>query len=347
MNYAYILFLILPIVFIFALVKYRQSLMPGLLFVLNIFNFGLFLVFIYVQNKDFIAINRWASILTIATSIVIALVLLIFPVFLIINFIYNGKEAIKKEGFTFKNLLSILLAVGIVCYIILWPAFGKGFIDSMTSIVYNYIGVIVGYFLIIASAYFFSSSFNNYKIRNVKADYIVVLGAGLMGDKLTPLLKGRVDAGIRSYRLNKGAKLIMSGGQGPDEEVAEAYAMSRYAMDMGVPRQDILVEDKSTSTQENLSFSMKLTKKKKPKMVIVSNTYHIFRALLMANELGIRAKGQGNKTLAYFATNAFIREIVGYISLERKKHTLIVSILSVVYLFIVLVSIIVSKGGGL
>ena len=346
MNYAYILFLILPIVFIFALIKYRQSLMPGLIFVLNILNFGLFLIFIYLENIDYIRDNRWASTLSISVAIIIGLILLIFPLFLVINFIRNGKEAIKKEGLTFKNLLSILLALGLVLYVLLWPVFGKGFIDSLISVLYNYIGVIIGYFLIISSAYFFSSSFNNYNIRNVNADYIIALGSGLMGDKLTPLLKGRVDAAIRSYRLNKGSKLIMAGGQGPDEKVAEAYAMSRYAIDMGVSRDDVLVEDKSKSTKENLAFSMKLTDKRNPKVVIVSNTYHIFRALLMANELGIRAKGQGNKTLAYFATNAFIREIVGYISLERKKHFLIVSILSVVYLFIVIATVLFITGGA-
>ncbi len=90
------------------------------------------------------------------------------------------------------------------------------------------------------------------KKRN--ADYIVVLGAGIIGDKVTPLLAARIEKGIELLRYNPNTVLIMSGGQGSGEDIPEK----------------IIMEQKSVSTQENLRFSRELMNKQKPQIIIVT-----------------------------------------------------------------------------
>ncbi|WP_161947224.1 YdcF family protein, partial [Streptococcus suis] len=85
-----------------------------------------------------------------------------------------------------------------------------------------------------------SSFVNLVNFFSGKLDYVVVLGAGLIGNKVTPLLASRIDKGIAIYQKQPGSKLIMSGGQGPDELIAEGQAMANYALEKGVPAEDIL-----------------------------------------------------------------------------------------------------------
>ena len=146
------------------------------------------------------------------------------------------------------------------------------------------------------------------KKRN--ADYIVVLGAGIIGDKVTPLLAARIEKGIELLRYNPNTVLIMSGGQGSGEDIPEK----------------IIMEQKSVSTQENLRFSRELMNKQKPQIIIVTTAYHVFRALILAKQQGIRCVGFGAKTKWYFTLNAFIREFVGYFKLTWKKHIIVIGI---------------------
>lgn len=328
-----------------SVINYRQTLIPGVVFILNIVNFGLFLLFVYFDNVDYIKSNQVVYYLTIFLGVGILLTLIIFPIFLIINFIYNGIQIIKREGFSPKNLLSIILPVLVVMYAVFWNRFGTGFFRSMVSLLYNYLGLAIIYFLLISSAYFFSSAINMIHPRASGIKHIIVLGSGLNKDQVTPLLRGRIEKGIEVYRKNPGSKLIMSGGQGKDELIAEAHAMYRYALERGVPDTDLIIEDESKSTMENLRNSIKIIDQEKPSVAIVSTNYHIFRAVLMANELGVRAKGFGKPTKKYFAINAFIREIIGYIYLKRKFHMLIFSTLSGVYLLLIIVLIILDTVG--
>lgn len=82
-----------------------------------------------------------------------------------------------------------------------------------------------------------------------KADYIVVLGAGLRGDQLSLTLKQRLDA---TLICEQGETIVVTGGQGWNETIPEAVAMRRYLIEQGIPSERILVESKSTDTNENL-----------------------------------------------------------------------------------------------
>ncbi len=337
MDFLYYLFLIFPITMVIVFIFFRQSLAPGVVFIFNILNLALLILHLYHQNKEFIMANRLVRYLGIFLYVGLILSLIIFPLFLLFNFLYNGVVIIKREGFSPKNMLSIFMPLLVVLYVILWGKFGSSLYNTITGIIYNYFGLILLYLILISTAYFFSSGFNVLHKKPRNLDYIIVLGAGLMGDRVTPLLKGRIDKSIEVFRVNDKAKLIMSGGQGPDEQVSEAQAMFDYAVSRGVDPEDIIMEDKSTNTKENLRFSKRLITIEQPRIAIVSSQYHIFRALLIANEMGIKAIGIGKRTKRYYAINAFIREIIGYIYLYRKKHLSFFSLLSALYLFLVII----------
>ncbi|MGH2189631.1 YdcF family protein, partial [Enterococcus faecium] len=71
-------------------------------------------------------------------------------------------------------------------------------------------------------------------------DYIIVLGSGIRSEEVPPLLKSRLDKGIEYYEKNPTAKFVVSGGQGPDEPVAEAFAMKKYLLSQNIPAEAIL-----------------------------------------------------------------------------------------------------------
>ena len=126
---------------------------------------------------------------------------------------------------------------------------------------------------------------------------------------MTPLLAGRIDRGIEIYRKNPGSKLIMSGGQGADEEVPEGVAMTRYAISRGIPEADIIVEDRAVNTRENLLFSYALMPEvaegKTPKVAVATTSYHLFRALLLARSLGLKCWGRGGSYEGVFCGECF------------------------------------------
>ena len=91
-------------------------------------------------------------------------------------------------------------------------------------------------------------------IDDMDCDFIIVHGAGLLksGD-VTPLLAGRLDKGIDVFhKSGDRARIIVSGGQGADEVVSEAFAMKKYLLEKGIPEHCILMEDRSTTTYENM-----------------------------------------------------------------------------------------------
>lgn len=148
-------------------------------------------------------------------------------------------------------------------------------------------------------------------------DYIIILGCKIGSDgRLFPLIKGRIDAAIKFYndQINisgKEAIFIPSGGKGPDEGTSESEAMASYLIDSGISPENIIIENKSRTTQENMLFSNKLINKTDSKVAFCTTNYHVLRSGIIASSLGLNYEGIGAKTKWYFYPNAFIREFIG------------------------------------
>ncbi|HEM3665863.1 TPA: YdcF family protein [Streptococcus suis] len=283
--------------------------------------------------------NEILLLLAIAVAMVLFLALLSGPFVLIFTLYLNGFQILKREGVHLHNFLSMGLAVALTFYLFIAPFVVQSFSDiSFFNMVFIYVGFLVSYAIIISMLYTTSSFINLVNLFPGKLDYVVVLGAGLIADQVTPLLASRIEKGIAIYQKHPSSKLIMSGGQGPDEIIAEGQAMANYALEKGVPAEDILIENQSTNTEENLKFSYALMKPGS-RFALITNYYHVFRALLLARKLKIKCIGYGARTKFYFSLNAFIREFVGYVVMSRKAHLVVIGIVSVIYLCGMIVSL--------
>ncbi|HFI0404147.1 TPA: YdcF family protein [Streptococcus suis] len=328
--------LFLAAIGLFALVYFweRRSIFISL-FALNILVWAL----AWIISTGILENNEILRLLAIAVAMVLYLALFSGPFVLLFTLYLNGFQILKREGVRFHNFLSMGLAVALTFYLFIAPFVVQSLSGiSFFIILFLYVGLLVSYAIIISMLYTTSSFVNLVNLFPGKLDYVVVLGAGLIGDKVTPLLASRIEKGIAIYKKHPGSKLIMSGGQGPDELIAEGQAMAHYAMEQGIPVEDIVIENQSTNTEENLKFSYALMKSGS-RFALVTNYYHVFRALLLARQLKIKCIGYGAKTKFYFSLNAFIREFVGYVVMSRKTHLVFLSIVSVLYLIGMIISL--------
>ena len=215
----------------------------------------------------------------------------------------------------------MLFSVLLYLYLAVWPMASGLEKGRLGTKLYLFISLSAAYMLSLMAIYLLSAALNLFHWKKRRgADYVVVLGAGVVGTRVTPLLAARIERGIELLHSNPGAVLIMSGGQGPGEDIAEGEAMARYAEEKGVGREKIIIESRSRSTEENLLFSSRLMEKDRPRVVVVTTSYHVFRALLLAKQQGLKCVGFGAKTKWYFTLNALIREFAGYLRLTWKRH---------------------------
>ena len=260
---------------------------------------------------------------------------------------------IKKEGYSINNLLGIalgalsLLGLGgsqTIYYLVskLLVGTDKQIIKYALEICIN---ATLSYFytLVIATLYCNVKAANN--TPKYDKDFIIILGSQINKDgTLKPLLKGRTDKAIEfanaQYKnSNKKIIYIPSGGQGEDETISEAEAIKRYLIQNGIDKKQIIIEDKSTSTYENLKNSKTIINKIKREGSIVFSTtnYHVFRSGIIANREGIECEGIGSKTKWYFYTNALIREFIANIVEERKNHIILLLMINATLLALIFI----------
>ncbi|MEX0169724.1 YdcF family protein [Streptomyces sp. LMG1-1-1.1] len=229
----------------------------------------------------------------------------------------NGVKMVRKEGRSPANLLALLAGAG------MFAVMGLAVTAAVTRS--PALGVLVGTaLLVLAYVSFLFLCFVGYaylygrmRIRR-DADYVVVLGSGLIGGRrVPPLLASRLDRGRQVYEMlaargGNAPVLITSGGQGPDEEVPESHAMADYLVERGFPAGAVVREDRSRTTEENMLLSKELMERDRPgsSCVIVTNNFHAFRAALEARRAGLDGQVVGSPTAAYFWPSATIREFV-------------------------------------
>lgn len=121
-----------------------------------------------------------------------------------------------------------------------------------------------------------------------KPTTLIVLGCKVKGEKPSLMLYNRTSAAADYLNKNPETNVIVSGGQGEDEKISEAECMKRILVQKGISPDRIILEDKSTSTHENLSFSLKLIEELglDKNITIVTSEFHQYRTSLIAENLG-------------------------------------------------------------
>jgi len=142
-------------------------------------------------------------------------------------------------------------------------------------------------------------SFGN-TTSNARADAAVVLGAAVWTDQVSPVFKERINHAINLYRVGQVHKLIFTGGQGNPGEPTESAAARDYALQSGVPASDILIEEKSHTTYENIIYAKQLADAHGiHNVLIVSDPLHMKRAMTMAEDAGLVAEASPTPSTRY------------------------------------------------
>lgn len=140
---------------------------------------------------------------------------------------------------------------------------------------------------------------------------LVILGCQVNGTTPSRMLELRLETAYQYLKDNPYTKCIVSGGQGSNEQISEAQCMYNWLTDKGISPDRIYMEDKSTNTQENLSFSKEIIKEKKlsENIAIVTDWYHEFRAAIIAHKLGYSCGAVSAPTPFYISANFTTREL--------------------------------------
>lgn len=297
----------------------------------------------------------WTSVLLVfkLNSYILGLVLVIIVVatpFLTIGFLLiNTIIVVKNNGFSLTSMLPFLMA-GFIVLLLCAPSLLNSFDPDSRHIVVFLLGLFtlegMWFSFTFVSLLFYSWIYRMLPRRR-QYDYIIIHGAGLDGTRPTPLLAGRIDKALELWnKQHQQGKFVASGGQGADEVVSEAQAMRDYLLEKGVPADAILMEDKSTTTWENLRNSIAVIRADHTSAAsndaangnssasdgtaasgdvtasdstgacgdfttaVVSSDFHVFRCAEYAHNLGIKADGIGSHTKGWYWPTAFIREFI-------------------------------------
>jgi uncharacterized SAM-binding protein YcdF (DUF218 family) len=229
--------------------------------------------------------------------------------------VVNGITMARRERLRPANLLPLAVGFGILAVIGLTLTASR--LDSVkVTLLTGVADILFGYVSFLLVSYvIYAFCYGRLATLFGSADFVVVLGAGLKRNgQVTPLLAKRLDRGRKVYDalVSRGGDpvLIVSGGKGSDEIVAEAAAMARYLAGHGFPADRIVLEDQSRSTEENLVFSKAIMEQALPggRCVLVTSNFHVFRTAIIARHVGIRGQVTGAPTAGYYWPTAMLRE---------------------------------------
>nr|WP_285852191.1 YdcF family protein [Robertmurraya korlensis] len=181
-------------------------------------------------------------------------------------------------------------------------------------IVSGYILFLISFFIV--EGLILREAYLKDKYNKEEIDFVIILGAGLRGEEPSKTLQGRLDAGLSFLLDNRDIPVIVSGGQGPGEAITEAEAMGTFLVENGVEKGRVYYESRSTDTNENLKFSSEMMTElgvEKPKILIITSDYHVFRSKLLAEEYGLTPFGLGGDSPFFVKLNYYIREYFGVV----------------------------------
>ncbi len=140
------------------------------------------------------------------------------------------------------------------------------------------------------------------------ADYVIVLGAQVKGDRPSRALLRRIHAAAAYMRENPTCMAVACGGKGKGEWITESQCIRDTLIDIGIERERILCENRSVSTFQNLMFAKEIIGTDRS-VVIVSNSFHLYRAIEIAKRVGfLQCKGIGTRPEPMLEMNYYVRE---------------------------------------
>ncbi len=210
-----------------------------------------------------------------------------FSVISLIFFVY-GIALFVFGGYNVGNLMVFCLGGVFLFFYLCGTKFQKNKFTAVLIIIFW-----AGILLLIVLMSFIAFTFG-VPLSDKSDDAVIVLGCGLQGSEVSDTLKKRLDACVEYFQENPGVVIVVSGGQGPFEEVTEAYAMEKYLIERNVPKERIMQESESSSTYENFFYSKRILddffegEKNNYKTVFITNRFHCYRSYNLAKNAGIQ-----------------------------------------------------------
>jgi uncharacterized SAM-binding protein YcdF (DUF218 family) len=326
------------LLFLFCYFRERRRLSNGLLF-------NLFLVvgMIYLGSLLIRTMNPLLIGLAGLTLVVLVLSLLL-GLYALLAFLYwNALVVLRKEGHSLANLLTLLLAIFLTVFLI-FNHFSEKLLPSWALLLFSILPMLMVYFSIVFYNFLTISIIYQFNQPKYNQDFVIVLGSGLIdGKTVPPLLAKRIEKAIQFYQAQAQAtlsppKIIMSGGKGDDEHLAESIAMKNYALAKGIPEEDLLIEANSKNTLENMKYSKEIIEQSfggaEYRAIFTTNNFHLFRAGLFAKMAKLEANGIGAKTAFYFLPNAFLREFIAIVVMHKRRHLIICGLIALMMIFL-------------
>ena len=358
--------ILLGVILYLLIKKYRYNIKENMYQYKNVTYLGMvvFLSFAFI-NSIIMIFNYQGLISTIEGTFRLfnGFSLLALPIALIVFILVtiSNIKLVRKEGLNYRNLLGLILGLFLCFMTIFSDLLNDVILQRATWIDVHNLGepgpYIQNFFecLIYLIATYLECLLIGTIVLGIKAakhvpnfdkDCILILGCKIKKDgTLTNLLKSRVDKAIEFRDMQKKATgkdiiFIPSGGKGNDEVISEAEAISNYLIEQGIDKKNILIENKSTNTYQNIKFSNELISKKikNPSIAFSTTNYHVFRSGVIATNQGLKIEGIGAPTKSYFWINAFIREYIATLFSERKRHITIILIILIISIFMIGIS---------
>jgi uncharacterized SAM-binding protein YcdF (DUF218 family) len=229
--------------------------------------------------------------------------------------VMNGITIVRKEGVRPANLLTLLAGVAIIAVIGLAAAAERVQSEKLSLFSVDVV-LVFGYVSFLFVSYAVYGFLYGRLAVYRRADFVIVLGSGLLdGARVPPLLASRLKRGHRVYEKLASRRaadpfLIVSGGKGDDERISEAAAMAGYLVEHGFSASRVILEDQSRNTEENIAFSKAIMEQTRPgaRCVIVTSSYHAFRAGIIARKAGVTGQVVSARTAGYYWPSAMLRE---------------------------------------
>ena len=244
---------------------------------------------------------------------------LIYKAFMIIGIILVLYYLVLKLMFGFIAFSSMFCMLGIVLiiYSFIELKFQINIWGKIPKIIRNIVTILFTIGLVLFISVEGLIIYNGHHVDKEKPDYLMVLGAGLRGTKISTSLLYRLETALDFHELYPDVKIIVSGGQGEGEKISEASAMRNFLVDNGVDSSQIIMEDKSTDTYENFLYTKKIldeeSEVKDPTVTVISNNFHMFRAKFLAKEVVINTLGYPAPSHKVSAVVFYVREFFGVI----------------------------------
>lgn len=212
------------------------------------------------------------------------------------------------------NVTGIALSILLVLYAMFAPIINKGIVKlwkkrkaKIPMMMAGVLVVVCATLVVVESACMMGACAKAHT-SNATA---IVLGCRVYGERASLSLVERLEAAYDYLIENPEADCVVSGGQGPGEDISEAECMYRWLVDKGIEPARIYKEDKSTSTEENVAFSKEIIEENGlfQKVVIITNEYHIYRAGMIADENGFVWGAEPASTAVWLFPTYYVREL--------------------------------------